>query len=145
MPGGEGSPINLLDRHHHHRASATAAAATTSSASRIAAAAAAADECANDDDVGTTATASTTGATLGSGSAMTSALAGDGLRRRKVIHAAKETLDKGECSRGCPLLRSFVYTRYPGDISAFLVLDRYETSRNLVIAVAVYPPGFGYV
>ncbi|XP_014486482.1 PREDICTED: anoctamin-8 isoform X3 [Dinoponera quadriceps] len=91
MPGGEGSSINLLDRHHHR----TSAAASTATGSAAAAAATAADECANDDDVGTTAAASTTGATLGSGgNAMTSALAGDGLRRRKVIHAAKETLDK---------------------------------------------------
>ncbi|CAL7935857.1 unnamed protein product [Xylocopa violacea] len=64
MPGGEGSPINLLD----HRASTTSG------------------ECANsDDDERTTGTASST---------MTTVLAGDGLRRRKVIHAAKETLDK---------------------------------------------------
>ncbi|XP_076622385.1 anoctamin 8 white walker isoform X3 [Colletes latitarsis] len=64
MPGGEGSPINLLD----HRASTTSG------------------ECANsDEDERTTDTVSST---------MTTALAGDGLRRRKVIHAAKETLDK---------------------------------------------------
>ncbi|XP_077271289.1 anoctamin 8 white walker isoform X2 [Temnothorax americanus] len=71
MPGGEGSPINLLDHQHHHRASTTATTSTST-----------ADECANVDDVRTFA------------SAMTSALAGDGLRRRKVIHAARETLDK---------------------------------------------------
>ncbi|XP_076678994.1 anoctamin 8 white walker isoform X5 [Andrena cerasifolii] len=64
MPGGEGSPINLLD----HRASTTSG------------------ECANsDEDERTTDTVPNT---------MTTALAGDGLRRRKVIHAAKETLDK---------------------------------------------------
>ncbi|XP_076248814.1 anoctamin 8 white walker isoform X2 [Calliopsis andreniformis] len=64
MPGGEGSPINLLD----HRASTTPG------------------ECANsDEDEKTTDTVSNT---------MTTVLAGDGLRRRKVIHAAKETLDK---------------------------------------------------
>ncbi|XP_031826677.1 anoctamin 8 white walker isoform X2 [Nomia melanderi] len=64
MPGGAGSPINLLG----HRAS------TTSS------------ECANsDEDERTTGTLP---------SMMTTVLAGDGLRRRKVIHAAKETLDK---------------------------------------------------
>ncbi|XP_076169592.1 anoctamin 8 white walker isoform X2 [Ptiloglossa arizonensis] len=67
MPGGEGSPINLLD----HRASTTSG------------------ECANsDEDEKTTGTVSTVSST------MTTALAGDGLRRRKVIHAAKETLDK---------------------------------------------------
>ncbi|CAK9797622.1 Ano8, partial [Anthophora quadrimaculata] len=64
MPGGEGSPINLLD----HRASTTSG------------------ECANsDEDEKTTGTVSST---------MTNVLAGEGLRRRKVIHAAKETLDK---------------------------------------------------
>ncbi|XP_033175254.1 anoctamin-8 isoform X2 [Bombus impatiens] len=64
MPGGEGSPINLLD----HRTSTTSG------------------ECANsDEDERTTGTASST---------MTTVLAGDGLRRRKVIHAAKETFDK---------------------------------------------------
>ncbi|XP_076545995.1 anoctamin 8 white walker isoform X3 [Osmia lignaria lignaria] len=64
MPGGEGSPINLLD----HRTSTTSG------------------ECANsDEDERTTATASST---------MTTVSGGDGLRRRKVIHAAKETLDK---------------------------------------------------
>ncbi|KOC63162.1 Anoctamin-8 [Habropoda laboriosa] len=64
MPGGEGSPINLLDHH----------ASTTSG------------ECANsDEDERTTGTVSST---------MTNVLAGEGLRRRKVIHAAKETLDK---------------------------------------------------
>ncbi|RLU27524.1 hypothetical protein DMN91_001328 [Ooceraea biroi] len=87
MPGGEGSPINLLDHHHHqqHRRSstATAAAAATSTSTT--------DECANGDDV-RTAASTTTGATFSS--TMASALAGDGLRRRKVIHAAKETLDK---------------------------------------------------
>ncbi|XP_043783973.1 anoctamin-8 isoform X3 [Apis laboriosa] len=64
MPGGEGSPINLLD----HRASTTSG------------------ECANsDEDERTTDNVSST---------MTTVLAGDGLRRRKVIHAAKETFDK---------------------------------------------------
>ncbi|CAK9803259.1 Ano8 [Anthophora plagiata] len=64
MPGGEGSPINLLD----HRASTTSG------------------ECANsDEDEKTTGTVSST---------ITNVLAGEGLRRRKVIHAAKETLDK---------------------------------------------------
>ncbi|XP_012165597.1 anoctamin-8-like isoform X8 [Bombus affinis] len=64
MPGGEGSPINLLD----HRTSTTSG------------------ECANsDEDERTTGTASST---------MTTVLTGDGLRRRKVIHAAKETFDK---------------------------------------------------
>ncbi|XP_076385497.1 anoctamin 8 white walker isoform X4 [Megachile rotundata] len=64
MPGGEGSPINLLD----HRTSTTSG------------------ECANsDEDERTTATVSST---------MTTVSGGDGLRRRKVIHAAKETLDK---------------------------------------------------
>lgn len=76
MPGGEGSSINLLD--HHHRASTTATTSAT-------------DECANGDDVRT---GTSTGATFTS--TMTSALAGDGLRRRKVIHAARETLDKGK-------------------------------------------------
>lgn len=76
MPGGEGSSINLLD--HHHRASTAATTSTT-------------DECANGDDVKT---GTSTGATFTS--TMTSALAGDGLRRRKVIHAARETLDKGK-------------------------------------------------
>lgn len=80
MPGGEGSSINLLDHHHHHRAST---AATTS----------ATDECANGDDVKTETTS--TGATFNTNT-MTSALPGDGLRRRKVIHAARETLDKGK-------------------------------------------------
>lgn len=66
MPGGEGSPINLLD----HRASTTSG------------------ECANsDEDERTTDNVSST---------MTTVLAGDGLRRRKVIHAAKETFDKGK-------------------------------------------------
>lgn len=88
MPGGEGSPINLLD--HHHRASTAATTSTT-------------DECANGDDVRTASSTTSTGATFTS--AMTSALAGDGLRRRKVIHAARETLDKGES--GAPLLRLF--------------------------------------
>ncbi|EFN61347.1 hypothetical protein EAG_02002 [Camponotus floridanus] len=78
MPGGEGSSINLLDHHHHHRASTAATTSTT-------------DECANGDDVKT---GTSTGATFTS--TMTSALAGDGLRRRKVIHAARETLDKGK-------------------------------------------------
>ncbi|KYN13438.1 Anoctamin-8 [Trachymyrmex cornetzi] len=77
MPGGEGSPINLLD--HHHRASTAATTSTT-------------NECANGDDVRTASSATSTGTTFTS--AMTSALAGDGLRRRKVIHAARETLDK---------------------------------------------------
>jgi len=93
MPGGEGSPINLLDHHHHHhhhqqhrRSSTTAAAADTTSTSTT-------DECANGDDV-RTAASTATGVTFGS--TMASALTGDGLRRRKVIHAAKETLDKGE-------------------------------------------------
>ncbi|EZA56929.1 hypothetical protein X777_02780 [Ooceraea biroi] len=99
MPGGEGSPINLLDHHHHqqHRRSstATAAAAATSTSTT--------DECANGDDV-RTAASTTTGATFSS--TMASALAGDGLRRRKVIHAAKETLDKGESEHPFPQ-RSF--------------------------------------
>lgn len=84
MPGGEGSPINLLDdhRHRHHRASTASAT----------------DECANGDDARTAAASNITGATFTS--TMTSALAGDGLRRRKVIHAAKETFDKGESSEG---------------------------------------------
>ncbi|KAM0736413.1 Anoctamin-8 [Formica fusca] len=76
MPGGEGSSINLLDHHHHHRASTAATTSTT-------------DECANGDDVKT---GTSTGATFTN--TMTSALPGDGLRRRKVIHAARETLDK---------------------------------------------------
>lgn len=151
MPGGEGSPINLLDRQHHHRASATAATATAvsavSSATRVSATAtvatAAADECANDDDVGATTVASTTGATLGSGNTMTSALAGDGLRRRKVIHAAKETLDKGECSRGWPCLRSLVCIRYaiayPRSLSS-IVTRRRATSPSRSPA---YPLGSG--
>lgn len=78
MPGGEGSSINLLDHHHHHRASTAATTSTT-------------DECANGDDVKT---GTSTGATFTN--TMTSALPGDGLRRRKVIHAARETLDKGK-------------------------------------------------
>lgn len=96
MPGGEGSSINLLDHHHHHRAS-TAASTSTST-----------DECANGDDVKT---GTGTGATFTS--TMTSALAGDGLRRRKVIHAARETLDKGKSGHVLlrrPLLR---YHRVP--------------------------------
>ncbi|KAG7189856.1 hypothetical protein KM043_017506 [Ampulex compressa] len=68
MPGGEGSPIDLLD----HRASTTTSG-----------------ECANSDDVRTARTGTATFT-----STMATALAGDGLRRRKVIHAAKETLDK---------------------------------------------------
>ncbi|PBC32858.1 Anoctamin-8 [Apis cerana cerana] len=69
MPGGEGSPINLLD----HRASTTSG------------------ECANsDEDERTTDNVSST---------MTTVLAGDGLRRRKVIHAAKETFDKGNVNK----------------------------------------------
>ncbi|XP_017753331.1 PREDICTED: anoctamin-8 isoform X7 [Eufriesea mexicana] len=64
MPGGEGSPINLLD----HRASTTSG------------------ECANsDEDERTTGIVSST---------MTTVFAADGLKRRKVIHAAKETFDK---------------------------------------------------
>lgn len=109
MPGGEGSSINLLDHHHHHRAST---AATTS----------ATDECANGDDVRTGTTS--TGATFTS--TMTSALAGDGLRRRKVIHAARETLDKGKSG---PLRRRSPH--FCGTI-AFLP---YETSRNPVAVV----------
>lgn len=91
MPGGEGSPINLLDHHHHHRAS-TAASTSTSTT----------DECANGDDVRIA--SSTTSFT----SAMTSALAGDGLRRRKVIHAARETLDKGESGATSSSLRDTI-------------------------------------
>lgn len=73
MPGGEGSPINLLD----HRTSTTSG------------------ECANsDEDERTTGTASST---------MTTVLAGDGLRRRKVIHAAKETFDKGKFLQFSPV------------------------------------------
>lgn len=96
MPGGEGSPINLLDQHHHRRRRASTAdgddAAASSSMPRTLA----------DDDAGTAAAAGAN--LLGSGGTMTSALTGDGLRRRKVIHAAKETLDKGE-SRGARLFR----------------------------------------
>lgn len=109
MPGGEGSPINLLDHHHHHHRASAAATTSTSTT----------DECANCDDVRTTASSTTsTGATFTS--AMTSALAGDGLRRRKVIHAARETLDKGE-SFQAPLLRPFAVPR---------IIIAYETSRN---------------
>ncbi|KZC04885.1 Anoctamin-8 [Dufourea novaeangliae] len=74
MPGGEGSPINLLG----HRASTTSGECATNSG----------DE---DDDKTTTTTTTTTGTVP---STMTNVLAGDGLRRRKVIHAAKETFDK---------------------------------------------------
>jgi len=91
MPGGEGSPINLLD--HHHRASTAATSTSTT------------DECANGDDV-RTASSTNTGTTFTS--AMTSALAGDGLRRRKVIHAARETLDKGESGAASSSLRGII-------------------------------------
>ncbi|XP_017885925.1 anoctamin-8-like isoform X2 [Ceratina calcarata] len=67
MPGGEGSPINLLDQ---HRASTTSGECASTS---------------DDDEKTATGTVSST---------MTTVFAGDGLRRRKVIHAAKETLDK---------------------------------------------------
>lgn len=82
MPGGAGSPINLLD----HRASTTST------------------ECANsDEDERTTGTLP---------SMMTTVLAGDGLRRRKVIHAAKETLDKGESAATFRSL-SLTLSQYP--------------------------------
>ncbi|KAK2578147.1 hypothetical protein KPH14_001345 [Odynerus spinipes] len=75
MPGGEGSPINLLD---HHRTSTTPSGTTSA-------------QCPKSDDEAGSATATEKDA---SASTMTSVPAGEGLRRRKVIHAAKETLDK---------------------------------------------------
>ncbi|XP_043670194.1 anoctamin-8 [Vespula pensylvanica] len=79
MPGGEGSPINLLD---HHGTSTTPSGITSAQCPK------------SDDEAGSTTGNATTTEKDASASTMTSVPAGEGLRRRKVIHAAKETLDK---------------------------------------------------
>ncbi|XP_046821754.1 anoctamin-8 isoform X1 [Vespa crabro] len=79
MPGGEGSPINLLD---HHGTSTTPSGITSAQCPK------------SDDEAGSTTENATATEKDASASTMTSVPAGEGLRRRKVIHAAKETLDK---------------------------------------------------